>query len=118
MRPLLNASAQAIVDGSGVATIQFGPHGESWDVTRLTVKVSTRVKESVAAYYLTNIGDEYLQESTYSGSSGDTTDIAIAMVDGDRLWVRWTGADVGATATATLRGWRSEPAGGFRASGA
>lgn len=115
MRPLLNQSLQATVDGSGVALVRFAPTGENWEVTRLTVKVSTRVLEAKAAYYLTAVGDTYLQEETYSGSSGDTTDISIFMADGDPLFVRWTGADVGATATATLRGWRTEPLGGFRA---
>jgi hypothetical protein len=115
MRPLLTASAQAPVNAQGVATVLFSPHGESWEVNRLTVKVSTAVNEAVASYYLTTIGSMFLQESTMSGSSGDTSDIVLSMVDGDQLWVQWTGADVGAVATATLRGWRSEPAGGFRA---
>lgn len=116
MRPLLNASAQAIVDASGIALIRFAPRGEDWEVTRITVKASTRVLEAKAAYYLTAVGDTYLQEETYSGSSGDTTDTTLFLTDGDPLYVRWTGADVGATATATLRGWRTQPVGGFRVS--
>jgi hypothetical protein len=115
MRPLLNASAQAVVDANGEAVVMFAPHGENWEVNRLTVGVSTQVLESVASYYLTFVSPDTLQESTQSGSTGDTTDISIFMADGDQLWVKWTGADVGATATATLRGWRSVPTGGFRA---
>lgn len=115
MKPLLNQSLQTTVGADGTATLMFAPHGENWEVNRLTVKVSTRVLESKASYYLTNIGDQYLQEETYSGSSGDTTDTSLFLTDGDPLWVKWTGADIGAVATATLRGWRSAPAGGFRA---
>jgi len=115
VRPLLNQAVQAVVDGTGTATVRFAPTGENWEVNRLTVKVSTRVLEAKAAYYLTAIGDSYLQEETYSGSSGDTTDTSLFLVDGDALYVQWTGADIGAIATATLRGWRSVPVGGFRA---
>lgn len=117
MRPLLNASAQVIVAPSGIAAVVFSPHGEAWEVNRLTVKVSTAVLEAEASYYLGPVSDQNLQEATMAGSSGDTTDIAITMVDGDQLTVQWTGADVGATATATLRGFRSVPSGGFRATG-
>lgn len=118
MRPLLNQSQQATVTGGGVATVVFSPHGETWEVNRLTVAVSTSVLESQASYYLGPVNPQNLQEATMAGSSGDTTDISTSMVDGDQLTVQWTGADVGATATATLRGWRSQPSGGFRATGA
>ncbi len=117
MPALLNLSSQVVVDGSGRAVVQFRPAGENWTVNRLTVKVSTRVQEAKAAYYLTNIGDVFLQEETYSGSSGDTTDITLYLTDGDPLYVQWTGADVGAIATATIRGTKTTPANGFRAVG-
>jgi hypothetical protein len=117
MRPLLNQAQQAVVDGSGRAVVLFSPHGENWEVTRLTVAVTTAVNESEARYYIGPISDQNLQEGTQAGSTGDTTDVATTLVDGDQFWVEWTGADVGAVATATLRGWRSVPAGGFRAMG-
>lgn len=117
MRPLLNQALQATVGADGTAMVMFSPHGESWEVTRLTVAVSTAVEESTASYYIGPVSEQNLQEATQAGSTGDTTDIATTLVDGDQLWVVWTGADVGAVATATLRGWRSVPAGGFRARG-
>lgn len=115
MRALLAQSAQAVVDAQGVATIRMAPQGEDWEITRLTVKVSTKVLEAEASYYLTNISADALQEATQMGSTGDTTDTNLTLTDGDPLWVRWTGADVGAMATVTIRGWRTQPVGGFRA---
>ncbi|GIH29370.1 hypothetical protein Aph01nite_76800 [Acrocarpospora phusangensis] len=115
MPTLLNESAQAIVDGSGTAIVRMAPQGEDWEVTRLSVKVSTRVNEAEANYYLTTICDDNRQEGTYSGSSGDTSDTKMFLNDGDPLFVVWTGADVGAIATVTLRGTKTTPIGGFRA---
>lgn len=113
-KPLLSVSAVATVGADGIATIRLAPTGEDWEVSRLNVKASTHVLEAVASYYLTNIGDEYLQEASFSGSSGDTTDVTMYLTDGTPLYVQWVGADVGAIATVTIRGWRSDPAGGFR----
>lgn len=113
-RPLLSVSAVATVDASGTATIRMAPTGEDWEINRLSVKASTHVLEAVTSYYLVNIGDQYLQEATFSGSSGDTTDVSMYLTDGTPLFIQWIGADVGAIATVTLRGWRSDPAGGFR----
>lgn len=115
----LRQSFQATVNGLGIATISVAPHGENWRITSTTVKVSTRVLEAVATTYRgLSVGDAYLIEGTYSGSSGDTSDTDIFLTDGQPITVQWTGADVGAIATLTVSGWRSTPSGGFRARGA
>lgn len=114
----LSVFNNAVVNASGIATVTLTPHGENWRIQRLSVKVSTKVLEAVATVYRGLVGDLYVIEASFSGSSGDTTDTEIVLRDGENVIVQWTGADIGATATVTATGWRSNPLGGFRAAGA
>lgn len=114
-KALLSAFAQAVVAGDGTASVTLAPHGEWWEVTRLSVKASSNTREATATYFLTTANSGSEQETSYAGSSGDSTDMNTFMTDGDRLIIQWENADVGATVTATVRGWKKMPDGGFRA---
>ena len=114
----LSQQAQVVLNGSGYGTVSLTPHGENWRISSTTVRVSTRVLEAVSNSYRGLVGAAYLIEATNSGSTGDTSNSDIFLRDGETLIIEWTGGDVGATATATITGWRSTPAGGFRAQGA
>jgi hypothetical protein len=117
------ANGQATVVG-GIATVTFQPTLYTWDVNRITVKQTTTVtNESKASIYLGQIGDQYIVDATYTGSSGDTCggDPPTRVVQGQLLYVVWsapTGGSIdnGATMTATIGGMQAVPDGrGFRA---
>lgn len=110
----LDAFGQATVAGN-TASIRIGPRGESWNVTLVTVKATTKVLESVCTVYLNSVGDPFIRDITYTGSTGDTSDTQYDLRDGDALYFVWTNADNGAVVTVTLRGTRTMPVGGFRA---
>ena len=114
-RPLY-AVQQTTVDGSGNATLQFRPSGEEWVVTAISVNVSTQTLEAQARVYRGQIGDAYYVDGSISGSTGDTSDTQHELKDGEPLYVVWTGADIGAIVSATIRGRASQfSPGGFRA---
>ena len=114
-RPLFSQGTTTL-DGSGNGTVVLRPSGETWNVSALTVNVSTRVLESAARVYKNYVGDNYLVDSTISGSTGDTSDTVHDLRDGESLIIVWSGGDAGATANAVARGIASDfSAGGFRA---
>lgn len=113
----LSVQASVVLNGSGNGSVSFTPHGENWRITNTGVRVSTTVLEAVASTYRGLIGPPYLIEVTNSGSHGDNSNTDIFLRDGETVIIEWVGGDVGATATATLTGWRSTPFGGFRAAG-
>lgn len=110
----LDVQLQATVSG-GTAVVQFGPHGESWRITRVFVKTSTKVLESQCTLYRNQIGDLYAEDTTFTASTGDTSDTVFDLTDGEKMYAVWTGADNGAIATLTISGLKSRPSGGFRA---
>lgn len=112
--PVLQVNLQVVI-ASNTGTIRFGPYGEAWNIKRIAVKTTTHVLESTCQIYRGQIGDLYLSDITYTGSTGDTSYTDIDLVDGENMYAVWTGADNGATATITITGTRSEPDGGFRA---
>ena len=110
----LQASYQTVVVG-GTATIQYGPHGESWHITRTAVSASSHVSEAMLNIYRGQVGALYGEDDSYTGSTGDTSDTMFDLVDGESLYAVWTQADEGAIVTLTISGTRSDPIGGFRA---
>lgn len=109
-------SQTVVLNGSGNGQVRFAPVGESWHVTATTVKASTSTIDAQAKIYQRQVLDSCIVDNgTYSGSSGDTSDTDIYLTDGEPMFVVWTGGDAGATATATIQGWKSMPQGGFRA---
>lgn len=112
---ILNLSAQITLDGTGYGVLRIGPTGEQWWITRTMVRCTTRVDEAVCTMYQTNIGANFQKDISYTGSTGDTSDTEFHITDGDALYVEWANGDIGAVATVTISGTRSNPFGGFRA---
>jgi hypothetical protein len=102
------------VDNHAEAVALLAPHGEVWNINRTFVKASSNVLEASAFTYRGQIGDQYQLDSSFAGSSGDQSDTAIILRDGDQMWTKWVGGDLGATYTVTVNGWRTTPEGGFR----
>ena len=108
-------SAEAVVDADGTASVQFQATGQELRITNLSVVCSSAVLESAATVYKNQVGALYRISATTAGSTGDNNDDAVVLRDGERIFVVWTGADVGATATATISGEASVNGRGFRA---
>lgn len=96
--------SSVVLDGSGYGAVRLAPSAKTWRIRYLTVRASSQVAESRVSIYENYIGDQYLIDSTRSGSSGDTTDTEMTIEDGYAVWVVWTGGDAGATATVTYTG--------------
>jgi hypothetical protein len=92
------------LDGSGNGTVTFQSNGANARVTNLFVKVSTTTAQATCVIYKGQVADGNTVNSTNSGSTGATASGAIDLTDGETLYVRWTGGDAGATATATFTG--------------
>lgn len=105
-----------VLDGSGMGALRFAPVGTQWDITNISVQVSSAVNEATATIYIGQIGSMYRHSGTYAGSSGDnnTLETPIHLNDGQPMYVVWTGGDAGATATATVSGIQTVPDRGFR----
>lgn len=117
---LLTAVGQEtlIDDGTGLtgtALIRLAPAGEQWEINLSNVLCSSRVNEALCRVYRDQIGDMYVIDGTYSGSSGDTSNTVIYLTDGQPLYFVWTGGDIGATCTVRVTGWKSQDRNGFRA---
>lgn len=93
-----------ILDGSGNGTVTFQPNGANARITNLFVKVASVTAQAVCTIYRGQIGDNYIVANTQSGSTGAPASGAIDLFDGETLYIRWTGGDPGALATATLVG--------------
>jgi hypothetical protein len=102
------------VDNTATASVRLQPMGENWRVDSTTVRASTNVLEASAFGYRGQIAAGSQFDSTFSGSSGDTSDTVLFLRDGEAIIWNWIGGDLDATYTLTLNGWRSTPFGGFR----
>lgn len=107
----LSESAPVTLDGSGNGTASLGPssHGETWTPATVSVQVSGPVtNEAQCVIYLghTPTQDNFL-DSTFSGSSGDSTDKASYPFRlGWKVWAVWTGGDPGKVAYLNVIGSR------------
>ena len=104
-RPLRNA-AQVTLDASGNGDVTFGPgrHGIRWVVKRISVQTSTHTLVPEARIYRDSVGDATFISGTFVGSFDTDDGLNEELHNGERLIVRWTGGDAGATATATWSG--------------
>lgn len=109
MQVPLNESATVKLDGSGNGTAKVGPISarETWSPANVHVSASTNAKEAQCLIY---VGDSAIQrnfvDSTFSGSSGDSSDRvnATRVRVGQYVWAVWAGGDVGAVATLVVTG--------------
>lgn len=119
--------ASVILDGSGNGTARLSPgapspgggvgaarySGLTWDVTGISVSVSTNNLEATASAYVSHGIQAATQAefvgSTVTGSSGDTCTISEQLRPGDWITVIWKGGDVGAIATFRVQGTVNPP---------
>lgn len=98
----------AIVNASGVATTNgVGPSGfgEEWDVQRYSITLSAgggicRVYKNVISAQGFHGQIDYTNEGDGSTSENNS----VRLKNGEKIFVQWTGATIGATATATIFG--------------
>jgi hypothetical protein len=98
-----------VLDGSGNGTVKVGPltAREVWHPANAHVQASTNVNEAVCTIY---VGDTATQsnfrDSTFTGSSGDSTDkIGADIVKSPhKIFAVWTGGDAGSRATLQVTG--------------
>ena len=90
--------------GFGTGTIRLAPSGRSWRIEYMTLRCSTQVLEASGRVYENYIGEDYLIDSTFAASSGDTTDTVMHVPDGSAVIVEWIRGDIGAVATVTYTG--------------
>lgn len=93
-----------VLDGSGNGSIGFQPNGSNARITTLYVKVDTTVSQAAVTLYKGQVADSNIIGNTNSGSTGAPAFGNIDLVDGETLYVVWTGGDAGSTATATFSG--------------
>jgi hypothetical protein len=108
-------SASVTLDASGNGMVSFAATGVKLQINYTRVSVTTNTKEAIATIYKGQVGAAYQIEGSMAGSSGDTSDTVFYLNDGERIYIVWTGGDVGAVATAVVTGWQSVPGRGFRA---
>lgn len=109
----LDVFASVVLDASGNGIAFVGPTivREHWNPTNVAVSATTAVKDAKCDVYLgTNPIAAQLVLSTATGSSGDSSGASgIDMQPGQLLLAKWTGGDVGATATIHVNGTRTRP---------
>lgn len=93
-----------VLDGNGYGYVQFQVNGNNARITNLFVKVSTATRQSVCTIYKGQIADGNALDQTNSGSSGATAKGKIDILDGESVFIAWSGGVPGATATATVTG--------------
>ena len=94
-----------MLDESGNGSVGFQAVGNNVRITNLSVAVSSQNAQAKATTYKGQIGDAFRISGTNSGSTGDNAPAAIDLLDGEILYVVWTGGDPSAIATATFSGY-------------
>lgn len=119
---LLNVAGSVILDGNGYGSIRFAPQGELWEVQGIVVQCSDFAGppafEAIGRVYQGTISPGNVRATAYAASSGNSASAAgdpIRLVDGEPMFIEWTGGTPGVTAYVTIRGIKSSPSGGFRA---
>lgn len=102
----LRDSARVTLDASGNGQVRLGPGRPNtrWLIKRISVTTSTNTLEPEAKVYRGSVGDAAFVTGTFTGSSDTDPGVDEELHPGEQLIVRWTGGDVGATATATWYG--------------
>lgn len=100
------------LDGSGNGIVKLGPltAREVWNPTSASVKTNqtatTIVNEAQCNIYVgLSASQENFRDGTFSGSSGDNTDlISGRLPKGNYVWAVWTGGDAGVSAMLVVTG--------------
>lgn len=108
----LYQAASVTLNGSGAGTVKLGPISarEVWNPTSASVKTNQAVgavvnEASCKLYVGLSATDENFRDGTFSGSSGDSSDLVSGRLTvGNYVWATWTGGDAGAIATLVVSG--------------
>jgi hypothetical protein len=94
----------ATLDATGAGQVQlFAPGSGDLVVTLQTLFTSTATKVPTANIYRNFISTSNFLEGSYTGSN-DSSDTRIVLRAGESLICVWSGGDVGAVATYSIRG--------------
>lgn len=105
----LYQSAQVTLNGSGNGTAKVGPLSarEVWSPQNVHVSVATNTNEASCSVYAgVDATAPNFRDTTFSGSSGDSTDKVNAdtIKCGQYIFAVWTGGDANQIATMTVTG--------------
>lgn len=95
-----------LLDGSGNGTVSFQANGSAVRITNIFFKVATSTAQAVCTIYKGQIADGNIVFNSNSGSTGGNAKGNVDLFDGETCFVRWTGGDPSAVATATFLGTR------------
>jgi hypothetical protein len=107
---ILYESITIKLDGSGNGTAKLGPLTvrEVWNPNSASVKTvqTTVTNEAVCAIYVgLSASQENFRDQTFTGSSGDVTDLVTGVLKkGNYIWAVWTGGDANVQATLVVSG--------------
>lgn len=93
-----------ILDASGNGAVSFQAVGSNIRITNVFFRVASQTLQAVCRIYKGQIADGNVVFLSNSGSTGANVQGNIDLFDGETCYVRWTGGDVGAVATATFTG--------------
>jgi hypothetical protein len=105
----LRESLQIKLNGSGTGTAKLGPqsHRETWHTPTISVKTTTAVTTGTCqanVYVGTDTTDSNWRDGTFSGDTGDTTQIADDIRLPNAIYVVWSGGVANDVATVVVTG--------------
>lgn len=92
------------LDGTGAGTVVFQATGQNLIITNIYGSVATQTLQAKATVSKGQVGAQWSLVNSNSGSTGFNANGTISLLDGETIYVAWTGGDAGATATATFTG--------------
>jgi hypothetical protein len=93
------------LDANGNGTIRFQATGKNIVVTNLYTAVETSTRQAVRTIYKGQVAPSAAINVTNSGSTGAAAHGRIELLDGEAIFVVWTGGDANALANATFTGY-------------
>lgn len=91
------------LDGSGNGVVRVAPKMADWEVTRVSISVSSATNEPTFKMYENGISEGDFLEGTWTGSL-NTSETRHPLRNGESLLGVWSGGDPGASATMVVRG--------------
>lgn len=92
------------LDGTGSGTVFFQAQGSAIRISNIFFKVATSTEQAQCFIYKGQVAEGNIIFNSNSGSTGGNAKGNVDLFDGETVFVRWTGGDPGATATATFTG--------------